>query len=111
MCGQKRRINIIINEYEPGQGIAPHIDCQPCFTGTIISLSLGSACVMDLMHKETREEKQLLLEPRSLLLMKEEARYKWTHGIAKRKSDRYEGRTITRRRRVSLTFRKVILEV
>jgi hypothetical protein len=46
----------------------------------------------------------------SLLVMKDEARYKWTHGIAKRKSDRYRGRTIVRRRRVSLTFRKVILD-
>lgn len=101
---------LIVNEYKPGQGIAPHIDCQPCFTGTIISLSLGSTCVMDFMNKETRDEMQLLLEPRSLLVLKEEARYKWTHGIAKRKSDRYGGRTVTRWRRVSLTFRKVILE-
>jgi alkylated DNA repair dioxygenase AlkB len=100
---------VIVNEYEPGQGIAPHIDCQPCFTGIIVSLSLYSACVMDFTHKETGVKKQRLLEPRSLLLMKDEARYQWTHGIAKRKTDRYEGRTVTRDRRVSLTFRKVIL--
>jgi len=33
---------VIINEYYPGQGIAPHVDCEPCFGDTIISLSLGS---------------------------------------------------------------------
>lgn len=32
---------VIVNEYEPGQGIAPHIDCVPCFGPTIASLSLG----------------------------------------------------------------------
>ena len=39
---------VIINEYMPGQGIASHIDCVPCFGGTICSLSLESGCVMDL---------------------------------------------------------------
>jgi len=37
---------VIINEYEPGQGIAPHVDCEPCFGETIASISLGSACEM-----------------------------------------------------------------
>jgi len=31
---------VIVNEYLPGQGIAPHIDCQPYFGDTIASLSL-----------------------------------------------------------------------
>jgi alkylated DNA repair dioxygenase AlkB len=65
---------------------------------------------MDFKHKTTRAERKLLLEPGSLLVMKDEARYQWTHGIAKRKSDQYEGRTVPRGRRVSLTFRKVVLE-
>src|SRR5690606_8268221 len=38
---------VIINEYFAGQGIAPHVDCEPCFGDTILSLSLGSACIMD----------------------------------------------------------------
>ena len=28
---------LIINEYQPGQGISPHIDCEPCFEDTIAS--------------------------------------------------------------------------
>lgn len=32
---------VIINEYQPGQSIAPHIDSVPCFGETIASLSLG----------------------------------------------------------------------
>ncbi len=40
----------IVNEYVPGQGIASHIDCAPCFAGTICSLSLLSGCSMDLIN-------------------------------------------------------------
>ena len=31
---------VIVNEYLPGQGIASHVDCEPCFGDTIASLSL-----------------------------------------------------------------------
>jgi alkylated DNA repair dioxygenase AlkB len=100
---------VIVNEYEPGQGIAAHVDCPPCFTETILSLSLGSPCVMDYKHKATRRLVPVLVEPGSLIVMRGEARYDWTHGIAARKTDVYQGRTIVRGRRVSLTLRKVIL--
>ncbi len=101
---------LIVNEYEPGQGIASHVDCVPCFTETIASLSLGSACVMNFGDKEKERIVPLLLEPRSLVILRSDARYKWTHGIASRKTDTFHGKTIHRRRRVSLTFRKVILD-
>lgn len=97
---------VIVNEYQPGQGISSHIDCVPCFTDTIISLSLGSSCVMELKNIDTIP---ILLEPRSLVILKEDARYKWTHSIPARKIDRFNEQIITRERRVSLTFRKVIL--
>ena len=94
---------VIINEYMPGQGIASHIDCVPCFTNTVCSLSLGSGYMMDLTNGNV--EKSIYLEPRSLLILKGDARYKWKHGIASRKSDH----GVKRQRRISLTFRKVIL--
>ena len=37
-----------VNEYLPGQGIAQHVDCVPCFGGTVASLSLLSPCTMRL---------------------------------------------------------------
>ena len=100
---------VIVNEYMPGQGIASHIDCEPCFKGTIVSLSFGSSCVMDFTHKYDKRKEQVKLEPRSLLVMSGESRERWLHGIAARKSDVWEGRTHKRERRVSLTFRKVII--
>ncbi len=102
---------VIVNEYEPGQGIAGHIDCKPCFENTIISLSLGSSCVMDFTYKDIKGKKiSHLLEPRSLIVLSGEARKNWLHGIAARKSDVWDGQKHERGRRVSLTFRKVIIE-
>lgn len=102
---------VIINEYEPGQGIAGHIDCEPCFRDTIASLSLGSGCVMDFRNKDDKTQKILAwLAPRSLVVLSDEARYEWLHGIAARKSDVWDGQKHERERRVSLTFRKVIIE-
>jgi alkylated DNA repair dioxygenase AlkB len=101
---------VIINEYQVGQGISPHIDCEPCFEDTIISLSLGSTCVMDFVHKDDKDQKlHKLLEPCSLIILQDEVRYNWFHGIKPNKTDNYNGRKIVRQRRVSLTFRKVIL--
>ncbi len=99
---------IIVNEYQPSQGIASHIDCIPCFAGTIASLSLGSNCVMDFVQEKDGRKTSILLEPRSLLILRDEARYRWKHGIAARKTDRHGDLRILRGRRVSLTFRNVI---
>ena len=100
---------VIVNEYEPGQGISKHIDCEPCFTGIIASLSLGSACTMNFTNKVSGEVVPVFLELRSLVVLKGEARYQWMHGIPPRKKDVVAGCPRPRLRRVSLTFRKVIL--
>lgn len=99
---------VIINEYQPGQGIINHIDCIPCFGRTIISLSLASPCIMNFTHAHTSEQLSILLLPGSLIVMQKAARYEWQHGITARKIDSYQDREITRKRRVSLTFREVL---
>ena len=102
---------VIVNEYLPGQGISSHIDCEPCFQGTIVSLSLGSGCIMNFTHKFDKTKKiPVWLEPRSLVVLSKDARSKWLHGIAARKSDEWDGQKHERQRRVSLTFRKVIIK-
>lgn len=99
---------LIVNEYLPGQGIANHIDCVPCFTETIASVSLGSSCVMNFTRKQ--EVIPLHLKPCSAVILKGVARYQWMHGIPARKKDKYGDETFERSRRVSLTFRQVILK-
>ena len=99
---------VIINEYLPGQGIAAHIDCAPCFGAEIASISLLSGCLMRFTSVETDGVFDQYLAPRSLALMQGEARYQWTHGIAARKSDVVSGQKLQRGRRISLTFRTMV---
>ena len=97
---------LIVNEYLPGQGIIAHIDCEPCFAEMIAMVSLGWAYEMDFIHARTQEMRSILLETGSALVISGQARHEWLHQIKARKSDR----GVARQRRVSLTFRNVILE-
>jgi alkylated DNA repair dioxygenase AlkB len=101
---------VIVNEYEPGQGITPHVDCIPCFGPVVCSLTLGSQCRMELSAVAGSGAESLLLERRSLLVLAGDARYKWRHAIPGRKADTVGGQVLQRGRRVSLTFRTVIVE-
>jgi alkylated DNA repair dioxygenase AlkB len=98
---------VIVNAYLPGQGIALHTDCIPCFGPVIASLSLASACVMDFRCAETGVRHAMSLAPRSLLVLSEAARYVWRHGIAARRTDVVDGTIRPRARRISVTFRTV----
>lgn len=96
----------IVNEYVPGQGISAHVDCEPCFADTIVTVSLGWAYEMEFSKVKAKDERHaILLEPGSALIMRGEARYNWLHEIKARKSDR----GVERKRRVSLTFRNVLV--
>jgi alkylated DNA repair dioxygenase AlkB len=95
---------MLVNEYLPGQGIALHRDYEP-FDRTVASLSLLAPAVMDFRHALNGRRESLLLAPRSLLILSDEARYEWEHGIARRKSDRWRGERLARGRRLSVTFR------
>lgn len=101
----------IVNEYLPGQGIAMHVDRQ-CFGDTVATVSLGDCWQMDLRPLGAERSRTLYmnLAPGSALILSGEARYRWLHGIAKRKRDRLQhGSWRPRKRRVSVTFRTVLL--
>ena len=98
---------LIVNEYAAGQGIPPHIDA-PLFTDEIVSISLGSSCIMEFTPESGAREEQFL-GPRSALVIAGEARHKWKHAIPPRSHDAWLGREWPRARRVSLTFRKMRL--
>lgn len=105
---------LIVNEYQPGQGIAKHVDSQ-AFGGTVAIVSLGAAAMMLFAPRSGRARREraigAILEPGSLTVLSGAARADWTHEIPKRKSDPLpsEGdapfRAVERGRRVSLTFR------
>ena len=97
---------MIVNEYQPGQGIAPHSD-SPCFGDTLASLSLGSACMMRVFPHRDSSPFDIVLAPRSLVIYRGTSRYQWRHAILARKSDTQNGQKFLRTRRVSLTFRTI----
>uniref|UniRef100_A0A665UFQ1 tRNA (carboxymethyluridine(34)-5-O)-methyltransferase n=1 Tax=Echeneis naucrates TaxID=173247 RepID=A0A665UFQ1_ECHNA len=113
---------LTVNQYESGQGIPPHVDTHSAFEETIISLSLGAKTVMEFRHPDGRLV-PVVLPGRSLLVMRGESRYLWTHGITPRKfdmvpacsphspaSDLGTNRNLTlskRGTRTSFTFRKI----
>jgi alkylated DNA repair dioxygenase AlkB len=104
---------LIVNEYLPGQGIAPHTDNIIYFDDNIATISLNSDYIMnftltsDSETSDSETKEHLLLERRSLLLMRGDLRYKWKHSIAKRKTETINGKRINRGVRYSLTFRKI----
>ena len=103
---------LIINEYQPGQGIAPHID-RDCFGNRIAAVSLSGDCLLRLHAPDSGDEKDFIevaVRHRSLMVYTGEGRAKWRHSIAARKSDKQNGKEIKRTRRISLTFRTVSFE-
>lgn len=102
----------------------PHED-GPLFYPTITTISLASHTVLNLSPKDSVHDPldtfSLLLEPRSLLIIKKEAYTSYLHGIEEITSDRVcdrivnlssvhgitSGEVVERGRRISLTIRFV----
>ncbi|KAG1735030.1 hypothetical protein EDB19DRAFT_1896361 [Suillus lakei] len=98
----QRARQAILNLYHPGEGISPHVDLLKRFDDGIIGVSFGSGNRLD-----------LYLEERSILVLSEDARYDWTHGIDGKLKDFVSGGVdgqgepewIERGTRLSITFR------
>ncbi|MEH3112381.1 alpha-ketoglutarate-dependent dioxygenase AlkB [Pedobacter terrae] len=97
---------VIINEYQPGEGIRPHKD-RNYYENQICGINLASGCIMRFTNGKTREVVDIELPRRSLYIMQDDARKKWDHGIPPRKKDLIDGTVRLRGRRVSITYRKV----
>ncbi|EFC47741.1 predicted protein [Naegleria gruberi] len=101
----------LVNEYIGTQGISSHVDNPGPFGDiiTLVSLNKPIYMVLKLASNENIQTK-ILLEPRSLFVMKDDSRFKWKHGITHMKQVYVPstGETLIRDenyRRVSLTFR------
>ncbi|XP_068730333.1 alpha-ketoglutarate-dependent dioxygenase alkB homolog 6-like isoform X2 [Montipora capricornis] len=97
--------HVLVNEYEPGQGIMPHED-GPLFYPVVSTINLGSHTFLDFydpleksfgdaqdasdqsaLSLEDRYLMSVLLEPRSLFLLTEDLYKNYLHGIAERTCD------------------------
>lgn len=97
---------LIINEYQPGQGIAAHIDHPQQFGNLVFCVSLGSGTMVTFTHPDGRVVQQYVAA-NSAYLMTGDARCIWKHGIDAKKSDMVDGVKVPRGVRYSLTFRTI----
>ncbi|GAB0087742.1 alpha-ketoglutarate-dependent dioxygenase alkB homolog 6 [Sergentomyia squamirostris] len=121
----KKANHVLVNEYQPGQGIMPHTD-GPLFHPVISTISCGSHTVLHLQKTSATVEDvqmcEILVEPRSLLLIKDDAYHNYLHSIEECSQDiigehvanlslcenNHElGTVLTRSCRISLTIRHV----
>ncbi|KAI9341127.1 hypothetical protein BDR26DRAFT_330964 [Obelidium mucronatum] len=111
---------LLVNEYIGSTGLSCHLEDPDAFGHYIYTISLVNPVWMDLKpilnnHEENATDLQtpmrILLEPRSVLILSGDSRYKWMHGITKTKSVQLPESTekpILRDanyRRISLTLR------
>ena len=98
---------VIINEYEPGQGISSHIDQPVSFGPEVVSVSLLSATTV--VFSRENESHAVRLQPRSAVLLSGAARFLWMHAVPACEFDILpSGQQVERARRISvITFRVV----
>ncbi|KAK9751252.1 2OG-Fe(II) oxygenase superfamily [Popillia japonica] len=119
-----RANHVLINEYEPGQGIMAHFDGM-LFFPVITTISCGSHTVLEFIEGSDGNRQpvcNLLLERRSLVILTNDFYKKYMHLIDERDSDvldencinldkcadKYEvGTELKRQTRISLTIRNV----
>lgn len=143
--------HVLVNEYLPGQGIMAHSD-GPLFHPVICTLSCGSHTILEFFEKDTETSNttnetekadngdaaapddnkttpkrkpicQLMIEPGSLLILKDDMYNKYLHSISEVTEDLITnnianidrcinfrnrlGEVVQRGRRISLTIRHV----
>ncbi|KAM8857112.1 alpha-ketoglutarate-dependent dioxygenase alkB homolog 6 [Synchiropus picturatus] len=123
--------HVLVNEYKQGEGIMPHED-GPLYHPTVTTISLGSHTLLDFyrplssvetegpLSEEERFLFSLLVRPRSLLILQDDAYQHMLHGIRACEEDTLSdrvlnlsaaggliGETLSRGTRVSLTIRHV----
>lgn len=102
---------IIVNEYRQNDGIARHID-RSIFGPTVVSLSLIDKTIMIMHNLENKSKYDIVLNPLSLLILKNESRYSWQHEIPRLNYYKMENNNILKRdgnfRRISITCRSFL---
>ncbi|KAI0227891.1 Fe2OG dioxygenase domain-containing protein [Lamellibrachia satsuma] len=121
--GDKRANHVLVNEYQPGQGIMPHED-GPLYYPTVSNLTIGSHSVLKFYHPvadeksspciiqavgnhaeplqqtpldssfDSRHFASMLLERRSLFLMQDDMYTKYLHGIDELASDTIDEKSV-----------------
>ena len=86
----------IINRYENGQGITPHIDAE-CFGSVICCFTFGEGSLMNFKRVIDEKEYNLRVEDNSVYIMSGESRYEWKHSMPNLESNNLNRYSITLR--------------
>ncbi|XP_053440022.1 alpha-ketoglutarate-dependent dioxygenase alkB homolog 7, mitochondrial [Nycticebus coucang] len=106
--GQTLLSSVHVLDLEPRGYIKPHVDSIKFCGNTIAGLSLLSSSVMRLVHtQEPGDWLELLLEPGSLYILRDSARYDFSHEILQDEESFFGERWIPRRRRISVICRSL----
>ncbi|XP_035036443.1 alpha-ketoglutarate-dependent dioxygenase alkB homolog 7, mitochondrial [Hippoglossus stenolepis] len=88
--------------------IKPHIDSVKFCGSTIAGLSLLSDSIMRLVREDAKNHwLDLLLPRRSLYILRDQARYSFTHEILKDEESVFSGERVPRQRRISVICRNL----
>jgi alkylated DNA repair dioxygenase AlkB len=77
----------LLNRYEPGAIIQPHLD--KLVWEHVIGVSLGAHATMIFRNEECGEERPVELSPRSMYVLADDARYVWQHSLPPMQGTRY----------------------
>ncbi|XP_053707928.1 alpha-ketoglutarate-dependent dioxygenase alkB homolog 7, mitochondrial [Synchiropus splendidus] len=88
--------------------IKPHVDSIKFCGSTIAGLSLLSDSVMRLVKEDAAQEwLDLLLQRRSLYILRDEARYRFTHEVLRDEESLFKGEKVPRQRRIAVICRNL----
>lgn len=100
LFGGKQPNHVLVNEYQPGEGIMPHLD-GPLFYPTITTISCGSHTMLNFYRpRHLHEDAQpvdnlkvvsLLLERRSLVVLQDDMYNEYLHTIPEVQYDTVSG--------------------
>uniref|UniRef100_A0A0B7A0F7 Alpha-ketoglutarate-dependent dioxygenase AlkB-like domain-containing protein n=2 Tax=Arion vulgaris TaxID=1028688 RepID=A0A0B7A0F7_9EUPU len=86
--------------------IKPHVDAVRFCGDTIAGMCLMSSCVMRLaLEKDSSKYGDLYLPRRCLYLMKDRARYEFTHEVLQKETSIFRNQAVPRDRRISIICR------
>lgn len=80
--------HVLVNEYQPGQGIMPHTD-GPLFYPTVTTISCGSNTTLEILENTAERAKigDIFLERRSLVVLQDDVYSKYLHSISEKSDD------------------------
>ncbi|KAF4519721.1 hypothetical protein B566_EDAN017595 [Ephemera danica] len=103
-CAQLRHVHVL--DLDAKGVIKPHVDSTRFCGNTIAGLSLLSDCVMRLVHSHNSEQVvDIYLKQRSLYIMRDSARYDYTHEVLGAEHSFFKENAVPRSRRISIICR------